>query len=254
MGADEAVGEEPVDRFAMPRRAGPSKAPRRAPRPPPGTAAGRRPPARARATGSPTPAPLPRPAPASKRSPRRSGLRRLPAAAHRHQPRLYRRQPGRPHPVHRRGAGARRGPAGAALRRALGPAARPHAGSHRPVAQRRGPGGRGAHHQRHLLAPARQPQADRGRDADVHALRGAHHRAGEPRSHRVPRRHPGKPPARHHRGHLAPARQMAKLCAGRPHHPGAAHAPPGLPAAPAGPEAPRLARFPRAEEGAGQAA
>ena len=64
-----------------------------------------------------------------------------------------------------RGAGPRRGHPGQALRRPLGPASRPDAGSHRPVTQRAGPGGLGLHHQRDLLAPARQPHAHRGRDA-----------------------------------------------------------------------------------------
>src|ERR1700680_2445606 len=64
-----------------------------------------------------------------------------------------------------------------------GPAARPHAGGDRPRPQRR------LDHQRHLLAPARQPHADSRGNRLVPAFRVAPHRARAPQGAGPLRRH-----------------------------------------------------------------
>ena len=66
----------------------------------------------------------------------------------------------------RRGARARRGPRGPALRRAVGPAPRPDARRDRAVAAGRGSAGRGLHHQRAAVAAAAEPRPLRRRGGE----------------------------------------------------------------------------------------
>ena len=104
----------------------------------------------------------------------RSGNRRfrgLRAKAHRDQHRDRRWQPRRTCHDNRRGAGRRRRPHRPPVCRPRRAIARPHAGGDRarPI--------RCVDHQCHLLAPARQPHADRRRDRRLPAVRIAPYRA-----------------------------------------------------------------------------
>ena len=155
MGADEAIGEEPVTAL-----------PRRGLQPAPGRAS-----ARAESTVVTPPRPAPkRPSATIGARDRRRGLdacsslklrrelRWLLAEAHRQEPVLRQRQRSGSHHADRRGARPRRGFARKALCRPRRATARPHARIDRAIR------GAGLHHQHRLLAPAGQPHADAGGD------------------------------------------------------------------------------------------
>lgn len=166
-GVDIAVGEEPVDRFAeadaelarrRPPPAGEERRERPATpavvRPQPVSAAGA-PPCihwRWRPRAKPPVPPLPHPRCAARH---RRGLRGLCAEGHRLAHRVRGRRARRAGHVRRRGAGARGGPRGPALRRPLRPASRPDARRRRPR-----PEDQRLYRQRHPLVLAGQPHAD----------------------------------------------------------------------------------------------
>ena len=145
MGADEAIGDMPVDCFAAPAAAV-STPPRVQPRPRPAAA-------QVAAAGALQDRSQPG---QHARGARGDGgrLRGLRAQAHGEEPVLQARQRRGAHHADRRGAGPGRRPQRQALRRTRRAIARPHAGGDWAC--------RGAclHHQHRLLAPARQPHAD----------------------------------------------------------------------------------------------
>ena len=197
LGADEAIGDAPVDRFAESAAAKTATAK---------TAATGTTPATRRAPGGAAFAAVhapPRPEAAepaeggSARALARAAttleelgrgdarLRGIAAEEGGAQVRLLRRAGGCPGDGDRRGAGRRGGPDRQALRRPRRAASRPDAGGDRAVAHRAGAFGCRLHNQHPALAAAGQPHPDAGRGRPVPALHRAPHRAGEAGFHPV---------------------------------------------------------------------
>ena len=103
-------------------------------------------------------------------------FRRLRAKAHRDAAGVRRRQPAGAHHVRRRGARARRGHRGPAVRRTFRQTAGPDDRGDRARPQQ------GLHRQRHSVAAARQPHADAAGNPDLPAVHPAPDRTGRIRT------------------------------------------------------------------------